>query len=140
LRTYDNRASIPVLRKLLTIALLALFGLPIVSPLFALAPRSGSSLPECCRRNGKHDCAMSMAERNQLLSHESRFSAPPEKCPYCPAAILNIHHSVNFVPPTGQVIYAGLVSHPAGVVQAECKRRISRDRSHGKRGRPSLFL
>jgi len=127
-------------RKLIAITLLAVFGLPFASPLFALTPRSESELPACCRRNGQHHCMMSMAGRNQLESHEAAFSAPSEKCPYCPAAILSLHHSVGFVPPTRQAIYAGLASHPAGVEQTECKRRISRDRARSKRGPPAFSL
>jgi len=129
-----------VMRRLIAIALLAVFGLPFASPLFALTPKSEENLPACCRRNGQHHCMMSMAERNQLESRESAFSAPLEKCPYCPAAILSIHHSVGFVPPTRHVIYAGLAGHPAGVEQAECKRRISRDRARSKRGPPTFSL
>lgn len=140
LRANTYRALIDVLRKLIAIALLAVFGLPFASSLFALTPKSESSLRACCRRNGKHDCMMSMAERSRLSSHPSEFSAPSEKCPYCPAAILSVHRSVGFVPPSGQVIYAGLVSHPAGIVQAECQGRISRDRAHGKRGPPLSSL
>ena len=136
----NNCALIAALSRLIAIALLGVFGLPVAFPLFALTPRSESNLTACCRRNGKHHCVMSMAERNRLFSDKSGFSAPLEKCPYCPAAILSIHHFADFVPPSGQVTYAGLVSHPARVVQAECKRPISRDRAHGKRGPPASSL
>jgi hypothetical protein len=83
---------------------------------------------------------MSAAEVDQVLSHRSGFSAPFEKCSYCPAAILRIHHSINDLPPSAQVIYAGLASHPAGAVQTECMLRISRDRAYGKRGPPAYSL
>lgn len=129
-----------MLRKLIAIALLAVFGLPLASSLFALTPRSQSNLPACCRRDGKHHCMMSMAERNRIFGTKPEFSAPLEKCPYCPAAILSNHRSADFVPPSRHMIYAGLVSHPAVVVQAECQQRISRDRAHGKRGPPASSL
>jgi hypothetical protein len=128
------------LRKLIAIALLAVFGLPVASPLFALAPKSESNLPACCRRNGKHHCMMDMAERNQLLGDRSGFSAPLEKCPYSPAAILSLHHTVDFMPGSGQSICASLVSHPSGVAQTECKLRIARDKARGKRGPPASSL
>ncbi len=130
----------PTLRKLIAIALLAVFGLPSAPSLFAVTTRSESSTPACCRRTGKHHCMMSMAERSGLLSDQSGFSAPLERCPYNPPALLSIHHSVGFVPPSGHAIYAGLVSHPSGVVQTECKRRISLDRARGKRGPPVSLL
>ena len=135
-----RRALMVVVRKLIAIALLVVFSLPSASRLFALTPKNGADLPACCRRNGQHHCMMSVAERNRLESHEPALSSPSEKCPYCPAAILSIHHSAGFVPPTGQAIYAGLAAHPAGVAQAECKRRISADRSRGKRGPPASSL
>jgi len=127
-------------RKLIAIVLLAAFGLPFGSSLFALARRSESNLPACCRRDGKHRCMLSMAERDRLSSRESGFSAPAEKCAYCPAGILSVHRSVDFAPPSAQAIYAGLAAHPAGLVQTECKRRISRNRAHGKRGPPTSSL
>jgi len=127
-------------RKLIAIVLLAVFGLPVASSLFALTPRSEAGLPACCRRNGKHHCMMDMADRNQVSSAKPIFSAPPAKCPYCPAAILSSHRSVDYMPPSKNMIYAGLVSHPAGVVQTECQQRISRYRAHGKRGPPGSAL
>jgi hypothetical protein len=128
------------LRKLIAIALLAVFGLPFASSLFALTPKSEANLPACCRRSSKHHCMMSKADRDRLLSPKAGFSAPMEKCPYCPAAILSLHHSVDFVPPSANVTHADALSHSAGVVQAECNLRISRDRAHGKRGPPVSFL
>jgi hypothetical protein len=125
------------LRKLLAITLLALFGLPLVQPLFALTARSEANLPACCRRNGKHDCMMSMAERSQLASRDPEFRTPAEKCPYCPAATVAVVHGNTFLPPARQAIYAGLIAHPAVAVQTESKLRISRNRSRQKRGPPA---
>jgi hypothetical protein len=127
-----------VLRKLIAITLLVLFGLPFASSLFALAPKSEANLPACCRQSGKHHCMMSMAQRNRAQREEPGFMAPLERCPYCPATVLGAHHAVDFRPSPGQVIYAGLVSHPTGVAQTECKLRIARDRACGKRGPPAF--
>jgi hypothetical protein len=128
-------ASIAALRKLLTITLLALLGLPLAQSLFALTARSEANLPACCHRNGKHHCMMSKAERSQLASRDPQFRAPAEKCPYDPATVAVIHGSV-FVPPTSQAIFAAVIAHPAVVAQTESKLRISRDRSRQKRGPP----
>ncbi|WP_263366573.1 hypothetical protein [Edaphobacter bradus] len=125
------------MRKLLSILLLAAFGLPFVSPLFALGADGGGSLPVCCRRNGKHHCMMSTGERSTLASHDPQFRAPAEKCPYFPQALAAAHTNL-YTAPTADVISAGLVSHPAGVAQTESKWRISRDRSRQKRGPPSV--
>lgn len=80
---------------------------------------------------------MSMAERDPLSDHQPAFSAPLDKCPYCPAATKGVHSSGGFAPPSAHAIYAGLLSHPAVVVQTECKRRIASERAHGKRGPPA---
>jgi hypothetical protein len=124
------------LRKLFAITLLVLLGLPLVQPLFALTAKSEANLPACCRRNGKHHCMMSMAERSQLASRDPQFQAPAEKCPYCPTSVAVIHDNT-FVPPTAQAIFAALIAHPAVVAQTESKLRISRNRSRQKRGPPA---
>src|ERR1700761_2494033 len=115
-----------------------MFGLPFAASLLAFAPKSEADLPACCRRTGQHHCIMNMAESDG--SGKSGFFAPVDKCPCCPAALRGIDHRVNFVPSPTQTVYAELIRHPAGVVQTECKLRISRDRARGKRGPPAFFL
>lgn len=137
MRGITKGASIEALRKLIAIALLAVFGLPFAQALLALTPKSEANLLACCRRNGKHNCMMSMAERSQMDGAERAFNAPPEKCPYAPDAMLVVHHPAGSMPTAGQVSYAALLSNPTGHAQTECKLRIARDRSRGKRGPPS---
>ena len=127
------------MRKLLSIVLLAVFGLPLVSPLFALGMDAEAGLPACCRKNGKHHCMMSMAERATVSQRDMRISAPAEKCPYCPQ-LVTASHADPFMEPPVDAIFASLVSHPSGDVQMESMRRISRDRSRQKRGPPELSL
>jgi hypothetical protein len=138
-RNLPNRvgnASIRALRRLLAITLLALLGLPFVQPLFAMTARSEANLPVCCRRDGKHHCMISVAERSQLVSRDAQFQTPAEKCPYCPTSIAVVHGNT-FIPPTAQAIFAGLIAHPAVAAQTESQLRISRDRSRQKRGPPA---
>jgi hypothetical protein len=137
-RLPNNRLHAPIktLRRLLAIALLAVFGLPFVSPLFALSATSGTSLPACCRRDGKHHCAMTGEEAATLSSDTQAFNAPPQQCPYYPASIAIVHGDL-FALPAAQAVYAGLIAHPAVVAQTESKLRISRARSRQKRGPPS---
>ncbi|WP_260705653.1 hypothetical protein [Edaphobacter flagellatus] len=128
------------LRKLIAITLLAIFGLPFASTLFAMTPKSEANLPACCRKNGKHHCMMSMMERNSLVSGKPQFTAPGEKCPYCPGALTLGHQPNPFGIPSGQMVFIGLAGQSAVVAQTESKRRISRDRSRQKRGPPSFSL
>jgi len=127
------------LRKLISILLLAFFGLPFVSPLLASTAKSEANLPACCRRDGKHHCMMRVAERSESSSRRAEFHAPFEKCPYCPAFVLTSHHSQ-----TGMIsssaAFAELLSHPSVHPQTESRWRVSRDRSRNKRGPPYLSL
>jgi hypothetical protein len=84
------------MRRLLSILLLAFFGLgPAVSAIPAAALGSGwtgkvdeSRLPACCRRNGKHHCAMgaAMAAAAQVAGGETSLSAN-DACPFAPQSI-----------------------------------------------------
>jgi len=112
------------------------FFLPLIPPLSGLSAKSEANLPACCRRNGKHYCMVSMAQRNQLVSRDPQFQAPAEKCPYCPTAIAAVHGNT-FVPPTAQAVFAVLVAHPAVAAQTVSKLRVSRNRSNQKRGPPA---
>lgn len=127
------------LRKLFSILLLVVFGLPLAAPLFAKTVDGEVGLPTCCRKNGKHHCMISMGERSQFAQRDPQFSAPVEKCPYNPGAVA-VSHSGLYTAPTAEAVFASVVSHPSGVAQTESKRRISCDRSRLKRGPPTLSL
>lgn len=118
--------------------LLAVFGLALVRPALALGKDAENGLHACCRRNGKHHCAMA-GERGESATQTPLFRAAVEKCPFCPAALTAAHAGSSAVPAAPKV-FAESVSHPTGVVQTECKRRISQDRSRQKRGPPGLSL
>jgi hypothetical protein len=129
--------SIRLLRRLFPILLLAVFGLPVVSPLFALSTTEASRLPACCRRDGKHHCTASMADQDNLTRRGTQFNVPTDKCPYFPSALAAMHKELLALP-IGHAVFASLVGHPSGVAQAESMRRISRDRSRQKRGPPVI--
>ena len=130
-----NRDS---LRRLLSILLLACFGLPLAAPLLALSASASpdAGLPACCRRAGKHHCAMSMAERSRLADHEPGFSASRELCPCAPQSVASVH-VVTTGAPSQWTIATPLMSYSASIAQTECKCRIARDRSRQKRGPPA---
>ena len=125
------------MRRLLSILLLVVFGLPIALPMLALGQDAEDGLPACCRRNGKHHCLMSMAAHGKLVSHDPQFRAPAEKCPFYPGGFTPSQPNP-LAAPFAAILYGELVSHPAGLAQVEARLRISRDRSHGKRGPPTL--
>jgi hypothetical protein len=79
----------------------------------------------------------SMTERGEWTQAGAQFSAPAEKCPYCPSAVVAAHSELLALP-VGSAVFASIVSHPAGVAQTESMWRISRDRSRQKRGPPAI--
>ena len=127
------------LRRLLSILLLASCGLPFISPLFAFVAGGATSIPTCCRRDGKHHCLMATEERSHPAEHGTQVQTIPVKCPYCPAgAVKGTHPDLGAVPMSARLL-AGIISQPATVAQVESKWRIARDRSRQKRGPPSLL-
>ena len=72
------------MRPALTSLLLAVLSFPLIAPV--LFANSASDLPSCCRRNGKHHCAMvNMTDQGELPAVPTVQAARP-KCPLFPKA------------------------------------------------------
>ena len=125
------------MRRLLSILLLAVLGMPLVASVFAAGQDPEAGLAACCRRNGKHHCSMGQQASEALPGQSASFQAPAARCPYCPR-LAAVYHPLPLAGPPAQSIFAALVSHPAGFAQTQSRLRISRDRSRQKRGPPSL--
>jgi hypothetical protein len=126
-------------RRLLSITLLLLFGLPMVAPLFALGVTAESGLRACCRRVGAHHCVMTSAERVSTFERGSEAGAPSEKCPYFPnAAVLDVHTPFAFAHLAAASVMA--VNCSAVFFPTQRTLRISRDGSPQKRGPPAVTL
>ncbi len=117
------------------LALLSLWGLPICS---AFTGRSAEdNLPVCCRRNGKHHCAIQTMPDTRS---GAAFTAPPQHCPLYPKGVVPSPTRVNlFAPTASAVFFAALQSHPTFAPQTEARYRIAFDRSRLKRGPPTLI-
>ena len=126
------------LRRLISILLLAVLGLPLAAPLFAATSQSESRLPACCRKNGKHHCMGGM-EMQAASSAEPSFRTPLEKCPFAPAMPAVLHGKAG-TPGRVQRIGARLAVQPVVGERAESKRLACRTRSHQKRGPPAERL
>jgi hypothetical protein len=121
------------MRRWLSIPMVLLFLLPLVSALFG-ASDAEAGLPACCRRGGKHQCAV-MAEPSLP---DKGVGAIREKCPYSPAA-LTVVILPSFTPSTAAAIFAGVAQHASVAPQTDARGRVSYDRSRQKRGPPSLL-
>src|SRR5579884_1481176 len=67
------------MQRALALLLLTLFNAPLISPY--LRPGAARELPPCCRRNGKHHCAMAPADAQP--SNGTQLNAT---CPLFPQA------------------------------------------------------
>lgn len=127
------------MRRFISISLLLLFTLPLVSPLFAAATVD-ANIPACCRRNGKHHCAMvAFAQSSSGDAAKVKTTNFQESCSYnflSPAAI-NLPFVADKIQTT---IFAGTLSQPASRPPTQALIRISFDDSHQKRGPPTLSL
>lgn len=114
--------------------LVAVFSLPLIAPLLASGP-DDSSLPACCRRNGKHHCALA----DLTIAASSKYTTVSEKCPWTPftRASLMLPHGWAL---QASAVWTGRASGPAAAIgEAEAGYRISADRTRRKRGPPALL-
>jgi len=118
------------MRRAIASVLLLVFGFPLIAP--AVSMDAESNLPECCRRGGKHHCAMMAMAEAPVTGVSVR--AVHARCPLYPSAPATPSIDCIALPKTGAAF--GLVSHPAIHVQTEAGYRISLGRSSLKRGPP----
>ena len=105
----------------------------------ALRPKSESDLPPCCRRNGKHHCMMSMAERSQIADRAPAFSTPAEKCPHYPAVELGVQGNF-FVAPTPERTVSPYCALPVALTQRLPILAEPAESAHLKRGPPASLI
>lgn len=122
------------MRRLWACALVLAFFSPLIAPAFT-ASVNEANLPPCCRRGGKHHCAMYAMAMGRA---PWPYRTVQDKCPYSPfahLAILIFHGYFRDHPPAAPAQPALLA---ARVRQAEAGYRISFFRSRQKRGPPRL--
>ena len=77
-----NKRLAPSLLFPVTLLLLTLMGFSLIRP--ALMASKESNLPECCRRDGKHQCAMSGAKAPQSHSSGGPEISASKRCAFFP--------------------------------------------------------
>jgi hypothetical protein len=127
---------------LLVLFSFSLIGMPALN-------NSETKLPECCRRDGKHHCALSPAAvammQDSMEDRESQDASGPgmksmaEKCQYPSGGAAAVAHGKTPLLPAVVTTPASLVSHPASQAQTEARYRVSFSRVRQKRGPPSLL-
>ena len=115
--------------------LVALFGLSPMSPL-VLASDADSRLPACCRRGGKHSCAMT-ASQSASSSGETVQAA---RCRFFPPVqAISPGRTVSLLGGS-RAVFAGLVSHSASRYETEAGYRVFYSRSGQERAPPNSLL
>jgi hypothetical protein len=125
------------MRRVPAILLVFLFGFSLMAP--ALFVGGESNLPACCRRDGKHHCGM--AERDMADAPSSIPAADVllAKCPFFPNGAAVPPNPEAILLAAAQPVRASVVSQIATLAQADAGYRNSFNRSHQKRGPPSLL-
>jgi hypothetical protein len=119
------------MRRVWSALLVLVFSLPLIAPALVSAP-DDSQLPACCRRHGKHHCAMNM----EVGNIPSGFHVVSEKCPYSPFARPLLMLPYAFALNNAPAALRQAAGSAAIVREAEAGYRISADRTRHKRGPP----
>jgi hypothetical protein len=119
-----------VVSRFIAIALLLVFAGDTALP--ALLADSESSLPACCRRDGKHHCAMMEKE-----TAGPSWRTVTRKCPLFPKSAVAFFTD-QAAPPAASHFAGWIASHPVNKAQTEVLYRISHSRTRQKRGPPSF--
>jgi len=116
------------------IAALLFLLLPLGVPLFP--SKADSSLPACCRQDGKHRCGVAVRFRQspQEPAGRTAIRSAKETCPY--SSILFGPTVPERLVVSAQVTWVRSSAFPAGIHQTVLQARISQARSHHKRGPP----
>jgi hypothetical protein len=135
---YQHYSVRLLVRRILSISLLWLFTLPLVAPLFAASP-ADANVPLCCRRDGKHHCMMGVIARRSSDAVETKTASLHDRCPYDLASAVAI--ILPFVPDEVQTaVSVATISTSAALPRPAVHFGNEIDRSHRKRGPPSLNL
>ena len=112
---------------------------PFAAPL--AYPDPESNLPACCRRDGKHHCAMmeQFLAQQKAQDGETRIRVTGERCPYRSGLPTSHRGHQQLAAPVVLAFYAGVEKHPAIFVYVRVYACVAEARSNLKRGPPSLL-
>ena len=123
------------MRRVPALLLVAVFSFLLIGP--AVWMNADSNLPACCRRGGKHHCAMMDADG--APSPSPAVKAPVTRCPLFPKGGVALPYAGAALLSGGQPVGQSMGGQMALPVGALGEHRLSLDRSHLTRGPPRLF-
>ena len=118
------------------ILLLALFGLLPIAP--ALQADSDSTLPDCCRKAGKHHCSMSIGVEQVDEESGLTLKSNSTACPLYSQVKAAPARANCIAAPESALFFAAIVIYPTAHAQIEAHYRVSFSRAWQKRGPPSI--
>ena len=121
-----------IVARIVASSLLALFSASMALPV--IAPDLRPALPACCRRDGKHHCAM----MDMITGEDGTPRVMPSRCPMYPSYSVTANYEGLSTPPPVHEFDSFLLASPAPKAQGEILYRISYSRSRQERGPPSL--
>jgi hypothetical protein len=124
------------MRRALATLLLALFSFSLISPA-VLASDPESNLPACCRRDGKHRCAMMGAMMAMQSESPSGPALQAARCPSFPGAGAVMASPAVSLPGLSQSVFTGFFSHSVFRRATEALCLSSYSRAGQKRGPPA---
>ncbi len=145
--SYANRSiaklwqdSIPSTMKTVQRLLAILLLCALSSPLMPLtATRQGdSSLPACCRKSGKHKCALKEAALRQASA--PAIAGIEERCPARPAFFTTVTSSHALLLRQSSLQVDSVVTHSLPLARTDALGGLPFSRSHQKRGPPVFVL
>jgi hypothetical protein len=122
--------------RIIAAALLLVFAGNTALPALFADPES--NLPACCRRDGKHHCAMMDMLGITQDDGEFYWKSNPQKCAQYPKTGASLCAGKTGPQRTSE-IGPIVSSHPTVATQTEVLYRISHSRCREKRGPPSLI-
>jgi hypothetical protein len=122
--------------RIVAAALLLIFAGNTALPALFADPES--NLPACCRRDGKHHCAMMDMAGMDPDDGGAYWKSTPQRCGQFPKSGASLFVAKSG--PSRTAAVGPIVSgHPTVAAQTEVLYRISHSRSREKRGPPSLL-
>ena len=118
------------MRRSAALVMAGIFSFLLIAPAFTVG--TDSSVPACCRRDGKHHCSSTTEWSGDGPA------AVAAKCSSFPQGGTLAPQSGSALPAGDRPVFVAMVQYPTVQAQAEAGYRVSIGRSHLKRGPPSL--
>jgi hypothetical protein len=125
-----------VFRRISALLLLVLNSLLLTVPVAVAANTKSPEIPACCRRDGKHKCAMTV---KPVAGAGNTLAMVSDVCPCCPKG--SVQASVTTADaaftPERTAFYLPVFALESGLPQTLARQRISEHRAWRKRGPPA---